>query len=261
MQDDAHSLKPYPGSFLMERSQIHRVSVADQVASILRQRILNGELRPGTPLQEVPLAASLGVSRNTMREATRILSLENLLKRSIHRGVAVSQLSLKDVQEIYHLRRMLEISGVLGAKNSRSEVLPELRDAVEGYERAVRERDWLRAVGFDFQFHSLLIRFHRNRRLESFYQRVIGELRMGMVLVDRSHDDPGALIPVHRKMYQLLAAGKLKECAAVLVQHLDDSESRLSRVMNGEMPKKKRNRQSEKVSVSRGAQAASRRRV
>ena len=226
----------------MERSQIHRVSVADQVASILRQRILNGELRPGTPLQEVPLAVSLGVSRNTMREATRILSLENLLKRSIHRGVAVSQLSLKDVQEIYHLRRMLEISGVLGAKNSRSEVLPELRAAVEGYERALRERDWLRAVGFDFQFHSLLIRFHRNRRLESFYQRVIGELRMGMALVDRSHDDPSALIPVHRKMYKLLATGKLQECAAVLVQHLDDSESRLSRVVNGQPPKRKTKR-------------------
>src|ERR1700730_10334748 len=231
-----------PPTFSMERSQIHRVSVADQVASVLRQRILNGELRPGTPLQEVPLASSLGVSRNTMREATRILSLENLLKRSIHRGVAVSQLSLKDVQEIYHLRRMLEISGVLGAKNSRSEVLPELRDAVEGYERAVRERDWLRAVGFDFQFHSLLIRFHRNRRLESFYQRVIGELRMGMVLVDRSHDDPGALLPVHRKMYQLLAAGKLKHCAAGLAQHLDDSESRLSRVMNGQVPRRKTKR-------------------
>jgi DNA-binding GntR family transcriptional regulator len=226
----------------MERSQIHRLSVADQVASILRQRILDGELRPGTPLQELSLAASLGVSRNTMREATRILSLENLLKRSIHRGVAVSQLSLKDVQEIYHLRRMLEISGVLGATDSRSEVLPELRSAVESYERAVRERDWLRAVGFDLQFHSALIRFHGNRRLESFYQRVIGELRMGMVLVDRGHDDPGALIPVHRKMYQFLAAGKLKQCAAVLAQHLDDSESRLSRIMNGQKPRNKTKR-------------------
>jgi len=223
----------------MERSQIHRVSVADQVASILRQRILDGELRPGTPLQEIPLAASLGVSRNTMREATRILSLENLLKRRVHRGVAVSQLSLKDVAEIYHLRRMLEISGVLAAKDRRAEVLPELCSAVEGYERAVRERDWLRAVGFDLQFHSLLIRFHRNRRLESFYQRVIGELRMGMVLVDRSHDDPGGLIPVHRKMYQCLAAGKLKQCATMLAQHLDDSESRLSRVMAGPVPGKK----------------------
>jgi DNA-binding GntR family transcriptional regulator len=177
-----------------------------------------------------------------MREATRILSLENLLKRSIHRGVAVSQLSLKDVNEIYHLRRMLEISGVLAAKDNRREVLPELRSAVEGYELAVRERDWLRAVGFDLQFHSLLIRFHRNRRLESFYQRVIGELRMGMVLVDRSHDDPSGLIPVHRKMYQSLAAGKLKQCAAILAHHLDDSESRLGRIMAGAVPRKKARR-------------------
>ncbi len=215
----------------MGYSQIHRVSVADQVASVLRQRILNGELRPGTPLQEVPLSASLGVSRNTMREATRILSLEGLLKRSIHRGVAVSQLSLKDVQEIYHLRRMLEIPAVLAAKSNHTDVLPELQNALQGYEGAVRRRDWARAVEFDLQFHSLLIRFLDNRRLESFYQRVIGELRMGMVLVDRRHDDPGGLVPVHRKICQLLAAGKVKQCATVLARHLDDSEFRLSKVM------------------------------
>ena len=222
----------------MEHSQIHRVSVADQVASVLRQRILNGELRPGTPLQEVPLSASLGVSRNTMREATRILSLEGLLKRSVHRGVAVSQLSLKDVQEIYQLRRMLEIPAVLAAKSNHTDVLPELQNALEGYEGAVRRRDWVRAVEFDLQFHSLLIRFLHNRRLESFYQRVIGELRMGMVLVDRRHDDPGGLVPAHRKIWQLLAAGKLKQCATVLARHLDDSELRLSKVMT-EISKRK----------------------
>lgn len=221
----------------MERSTIHRVSVADQAASILRQRILNGELRPGTPLQEVPLAASLGVSRNTVREAVRILSLEGLLKRSIHRGVAVSQLSPKDVEEIYHLRRMLEIPAVLAATAGRKEILPELRTALEGYERAVQERNWARAVRFDLQFHSLLIRFHGSIRLETFYQKLIGEVRMGMVLVDRGHDDPEGLIPVHRKMYQLLGGGKLKQCAAVLAQHLDDSEARLKRVMDVQMAK------------------------
>jgi DNA-binding GntR family transcriptional regulator len=216
---------------------IHRVSVADQVATVLRRRILNGELRPGTPLQEVPLSASLGVSRNTMREATRILALEGLLRRSVHRGVAVSQLSLNDVREIYQLRRMLEISAVLEAKADRALILPELQAALEGYELAVRQRDWVRAVAFDLEFHSLLIRLHRNRRLQSFYQRVMGELRVGMVLVDRSHNDPGGLIPVHRKLYHLLAAGKFKPCAAVLAQHLEDSESRLSRVMSRESPK------------------------
>jgi len=217
----------------MERTPIHRVSVADQAASILRQRILTGELPPGKALQEVPLAAALGVSRNTMREAMRILALEGLLKRSIHRGVAVSRLSPRDVQEIYHLRRMLEIPAVLAARSGH-EVFIELRNELNGYERAVHERDWMRAVGHDLHFHSLLVRFHGNKRLEAFYQKLIGEVRLGMVLVDLGHEDPNKLIPVHRGIYELLNSGKLKQCAAMLAKHLDDSELRLSQVMHAQ---------------------------
>ncbi len=216
----------------MDRTQITRVSVADQVAALLRQRILEGEFRPGTQLQELPLASSLGVSRNTMREAIRILSLEGLLRRSLHRGAAVSQLSLRDVQEIYQLRRMLELPAVLAARSPDPGLLQEIRSAVEQYELAVHDRNWSRAVSHDLHFHSLLIRFHGNKRLESFYKNMLGELRVGMVLVDRSHDNPGALIPVHRKMCQLLTSGKLKQCAEVLEQHLEDSESRLTQIMH-----------------------------
>jgi DNA-binding GntR family transcriptional regulator len=219
----------------MEHSPIQRVSVADQVASNLRQRVLNGELRPGTSLQEIPLAESLGVSRNTMREAVRILSLEGLVKRNIHRGIAVGQLSLKDVHEIYHVRRLLEIQAILSAKNPDPDLLRLLRSGLEQYEKAVRAKDWVDAVNHDLHFHGLFIRFLRNNRLEAFYQKTIGELRMGMVLVDRRHDDPGMLVPVHRKLYQLLTAKKLKECATMLSRHLDDSETRLSRVLDGHL--------------------------
>src|SRR5260370_32829129 len=118
----------------MELAEINRVSVADQVASILRRQILDGELTPGTALQEVPMAASLGVSRNTVREATRILSLEGLLKRSAHRGVAVARLSFADVAEIYGLRHLLEIPAVRAAKAYDSDVLTEMRATLEGDE-------------------------------------------------------------------------------------------------------------------------------
>ena len=216
----------------MEPTQLNRLSVADQVAALLRQRILEGEFRPGTQLQELPLASSLGVSRNTMREAIRILSIEGLLRRSLHRGAAVSQLSLRDVQEIYQLRRMLELPAVLAARQPDPALLREFRSAVERYELAVHKRNWSRAVHHDLHFHSLLIRFHGNKRLNLFYENILGELRVVMVLVDRSHDNPGVLIPVHRKIFQLLTTGKLKQCAAVLEQHLEDSESRLTRIMH-----------------------------
>jgi DNA-binding GntR family transcriptional regulator len=225
----------------MRVAEINRASVADQVASILRQRILNGELPPGTALQEVPTAVSLGVSRNTMREATRILSLEGLLKRNAHRGVTVARLSPEDVAEIYQLRHLMETAAVLAAKPADADVLSELRIALEGYERSVREADWVPAVRFDLQFHTLLIRFHRNSRLESFYQKLIGELRMGMVLVDRKHDDPGGLVPVHRKMYDLLTAGESQECAKLLAQHLRDSETRLLAIMDQRLSRERAN--------------------
>jgi DNA-binding GntR family transcriptional regulator len=221
----------------MDRTQINRVSVADQVAALLRQRILEGEFRPGTQLQELPLASSLGVSRNTMREAIRILSIEGLLRRNLHRGVAVSQLALRDVHEIYQLRRMLELPAVLSGRRPDPDLLKEIRRSVEQYEEAIEARDWPCAVSHDLHFHSLLIRLQGNKRLDSFYRNMIGELRIGMVLVDRTHDDPGALIPVHRKMCQLLTTGKLKQCAALLEQHLEDSESRLTRVMTANAAK------------------------
>lgn len=212
--------------------ELRRVSVADQVVGVLRQRILTGEMRPGMPLLEIPLASSLGVSRNTMREALKVLSLEGLLTRSVHRGIAVAELTLHDVREIYHLRRMLELSAVQAAKHPSREHLERLRTQVDHYEAAVRAGDWSGAVASDLQFHSLLIHFHNNRRLESFYQKVLRELRMGMVLVDRGLDNPTRLIRVHRSLYQLLATGKLRRCAAALALHLDESEARFSKVIS-----------------------------
>ena len=113
-----------------------------------------------------------------------------------------------------------------------TDILTELRAALEGYEVVVEGVDWVRAVRFDLHFHTLLIRFHQNRRLESFYEKLLGELRMGMVLVDLRHDNPSGLVPVHRRIYQLLTRGETEECATLLSQHLRDSETRLTAVMD-----------------------------
>jgi DNA-binding GntR family transcriptional regulator len=215
----------------MDLRTLHRVSVADQVAAVLRQRILAGEFRPGAPLHEVPLASSLGVSRNTMREAMKVLSLEGLLKRNIHRSIAIAELSLQDLREIYQLRRMLELTAVSAAKTPSPELLNDLRSLVEQYEVAAHTRDWPKAVAIDLQFHTLLVRFHRNHRLELFYQKVLSELRMGMVLVDRWHDNPQRVVRVHRRIFHLLSTGKLKQCSALLAQHLADSETRVTKVL------------------------------
>ncbi len=74
----------------------------------LRARILRGDIAPGRPLRQEDLAASLGVSRVPVREALRILESEGHVTYVAHRGYRVTELDLDDLQELYHLRALIE---------------------------------------------------------------------------------------------------------------------------------------------------------
>ena len=78
------------------------------VASVLRTKIAEGQLRPGTKLSEQALAQALGVSRNTLREAFTVLGNELIITRIPNRGVFVASPGVDDVREIYAVRRMIE---------------------------------------------------------------------------------------------------------------------------------------------------------
>jgi DNA-binding FadR family transcriptional regulator len=86
---------PDPGS--RSRQSKNRVSTnpgwfsstSEQVADVLRENILNGELKPGAPLREQHIAKMLGISRNMVREAMRLLAREGLVTYHLHRGVVV----------------------------------------------------------------------------------------------------------------------------------------------------------------------------
>ena len=70
--------------------------------------ILDGRLVPGTHLRETQVARSLGVSRNTLREALRSLAEHGLVTHHPHRGVVVTDLTVDDVADLFRLRLVLE---------------------------------------------------------------------------------------------------------------------------------------------------------
>ena len=74
-----------------ERARPEACGAPEWVADALRDRILAGELRPGRPLREIALAASLDVSRNSLREGLRLLSAEGLITQIPNKGAAVGQ--------------------------------------------------------------------------------------------------------------------------------------------------------------------------
>ncbi|MEC7765153.1 MAG: GntR family transcriptional regulator [Pseudomonadota bacterium] len=81
---------------------------SETAAVTLRNRILDGEYAPGTPLQEVPLSQEMGVSRTPIREALSILSKEGLLEPGPKRSFKVKTFTLDEIRHAYELRGCLE---------------------------------------------------------------------------------------------------------------------------------------------------------
>jgi len=90
-------------------ADFQRPPTAQEAALVeVRSRILRGDIAPGTPMRQEDLAASLGVSRVPVREALRMLESEGHVTYIPHRGYRVTELDLDDLEEIYHLRALIE---------------------------------------------------------------------------------------------------------------------------------------------------------
>ena len=83
-------------------------TLGETVTAEIRRKLVGGELVPGQRLSEAALSESLDISRNTLREAFRVLTQEGLLKHEPNRGVFVSVPDMASIIEIYRARRFIE---------------------------------------------------------------------------------------------------------------------------------------------------------
>jgi DNA-binding GntR family transcriptional regulator len=218
--------------------KIRRSSTSEQVADAMRAMILRGELAPGTPLREVPLAESIGISRNTVREAVRVLARQGLVTHSMHRGAVVTRLSEADVADLYRVRRALETQAIDASASASPDALAGLADAVGELERAAADGDWDRMVAADWSVHERLVGFLGSRRLSAFFETIQAELRLCLAIADRADDDPDDLVAEHRELCDLLIGGERERCKELLCARLDDSELRLRRIARSEWEEK-----------------------
>ena len=129
----------------------------DQTAARLRTMVIEGELVPGQRLSEVRLSGDLGVSRNTLREAFRLLTREGLVRHEPNRGVFVAVPSMAAILDIYRVRRLIEIPALAMAR-PRHRAVAAMRKAVAAAVAARDRGDW-RAVGSaNMGFHSAIDR-------------------------------------------------------------------------------------------------------
>lgn len=208
--------------------------LSDAVYSTLERLILSGQLPPGARLpSERDLAVSLGVSRNSVREAVHELELRRLVDRRSGRGTIVldtsgsaSQGSIlgglsaedRDLVEIMDFRLTVEppIAGVAANRTTRRDLkrLEALLDQME------REGDPRRVAELDVAFHSAVARATQNPllvRLHDVSSRWLRTSRRRALQSDRRR---AASLAGHRRIYAALAAHDGEAARAAMVDHI-----------------------------------------
>ncbi|GAA4752944.1 GntR family transcriptional regulator [Modestobacter marinus] len=204
-----------------------RSSTAERVAELLRSRVIEGDLPPGTRLSEEQLVEVLHVSRNTLREAFRLLTHEGLLVHRLHRGVFVPELDEDDLVDLYRLRRTIECDVVRRLEGLDAVRLRPLHDAVAAGEDAARRGDWVAAGTANMRFHQHLVALAGSRRIDETTARVLAELRLAFsaIAVPQRLHEP--YVSRNRALLDLLTAGEVEQAAKELEAYLHDSEAEL----------------------------------
>jgi DNA-binding GntR family transcriptional regulator len=209
-----------------DRRVTDRASAAERAADMLRERMIDGYLRPGTRLAEDALGDALSVSRNTLREAFRLLTHERLVEHRLNRGVFVRRLSPDDVRDVYRLRRLLEC-GALASAELPSPALEDARLAVEAGEAAAARGDDQGVVTSNMHFHAAIVSLSASRRAHEVMRGVLAELR----LVFHEAADPMQLhepyLRRNRELLGLMVAGDVARASEVLSAYLHDAETQL----------------------------------
>ncbi|GAA2343163.1 GntR family transcriptional regulator [Streptomyces kunmingensis] len=218
-----------------DRALLGRTSTAERVADILRSRIAEGFFPPGTRLSEDSIGGALGVSRNTLREAFRLLTHERLLEHRLNRGVFVRVLSIDDVEDIYRIRRMIECA-VVRSLGEPPYALDRVAAAVADGQRAARAREWKGVSTANIHFHRELVALARSERTDELMRSVLAELRLAFHVVDDPRGLHEPYLARNLRIVETLQEGRRDAAEALLADYLDDSRDGLVEVYGQRVP-------------------------
>src|SRR5258708_15617376 len=149
----------------------------EQVAEKLRRRIFEAELGPGDGIDELKIAEEYGISRTPLREALKVLAAEGLVTMKVRRGAYVTEVSSKDIADVYHLLSLLESDAVqVVAESGSDEELAALQQTHEELKAQTRDAD--RFFELNESFHMQLLQIADNR----WRNQLVADLRKVMKL-------------------------------------------------------------------------------
>ena len=150
-------------------------SLVDLAKHHIQSWIIKGEYQPGQRLKEEEISDRLDISRPPIREAFKSLEAEGLVVRKPRRGVFVTEMTDKDIWEVYTLKATLyETAMGLAIDSITEDHMMELESIVTKMESCVHNEpfDLIRYQEFHQEFHDKIMLISGNDRLKKFSNHI-----------------------------------------------------------------------------------------
>lgn len=216
----------------LDEISIDRRSTPEQIARGLTRLVLSGELPPGRPLRESALATELGVSRNTVREAVRILERSGLVRYRLNHGAVVREPSLTELADVYRARSAIEV-GAAWAVERTVDAVATVQAALDGLVAALRHDHADEAINADLDFHAALVASVGSERLDAAFAPVLNELRLYLTILSTRDEyaDADRIVAEHQVIADALASGDRAKLATEVQDHIAINAARVSRIL------------------------------
>ncbi|MCF4007458.1 GntR family transcriptional regulator [Corynebacterium uropygiale] len=204
-----------------------RPSLKEEIEEKIRRQLVSGEMRPGHLYSANNMASQLGTSNSPVREAMLSLSGEGLLEPVRNRGFRVVLMSPADRQEVYDLRRLIEVEAVRRVASLR--LSSEQASTLMSLALAAREQlpdapggDLLPYLDADHDFHCYLVDLLGNKRWSQIVRTLRNQSRINGVYQHLGDEEKDRLsAEEHIAIADAVRRGEAILAADLMVRHLD----------------------------------------
>ena len=148
-------------------------SVDDTAYLHIKRAILDCALAPGQGLVETRLAEELGVSRTPVRRGIARLEQEGFVTPDVSKGYKVAGISLRELEEMYQLREILECHLIREtAEQFTEDELAVMESALQAADQALEQDDYPAFLAANRGFHHAFDRKYGNQRISEVLDRL-----------------------------------------------------------------------------------------
>lgn len=220
----------------IEYPPLNHADLTEQTYRVLRDKILKRQLKPGERISVEEAARGLGISRTPVITALQQLANEGLVEIVPRRGTFVTELTSRDVAELFDIRMMIELYAVdLILKEGKvGQLLEAIEKPMAGMEQAMRDDDYSDYEAFiasDRDLHLALVKLTENQHLIEIYSNLNVHIQVARAHYLNSVEKARQAQKEHEAIVKAFRNGKPDEIREALCTHIGNVKARILEIL------------------------------